>query len=181
VGDESAEATQPDDSLPPRKIEIDLNLHIHWPDGPLQVQFVPYPRSAVALTMKVSEVPKMSTTFTVDTTDGVATLSFVDDHGDPTAGPNDSIDGTPVVPVVSSDTTSVLTAAPATAGATPGSFVSDLVMVAEGTANLSVAPLTNSDGSPVVDSAGNPFGEPAPVEVTVTAGDAADLTMAVTG
>lgn len=160
---------------------IDLHLHVHWPAEPLQVQFVPYPRSAVALTMQVSKEPKMSTTFTVDTTDGVATLSFVDDHGDPTAGPNDSVEGTPIVPVVTSDTTSVLTAAPCTPGATQGSFVSALTEVAEGVANLSVAPLIDSSGNPVLDSAGNPFGEPAPVEVTVTAGDAADLTMAVTG
>lgn len=123
----------------------------------------------------------MAATFTVDTVDGVATLQFTDDHGDPVAGPNDSVTGSPIVPVVDSDTPSVLTTAACVAGADPGSFTSALTPVAEGVANVSVEALVNSDGSPAIDAAGNPFSESGPVEVTVTAGAAADLTMAVSG
>jgi hypothetical protein len=140
-------------------------------------------QSAVALTMITTRGQIQMTTFSVDTTDGTANLQFVDDHGDPTAGPNDSVTGQPVVPEVSSDTTSVVTVGPTTSAPSGvgGAFTAPLTMVAEGVANISVEPLTNSDGSPVVDSAGNPFTLPAPVEVTVTAGEAAGLTMTVTG
>ena len=120
--------------------------------------------------------------FTVDTTDGVANLQFTDDHGDSVVGPNDSVTGQPVVPVVSSDTPTVLTVAAATSDpSTPGGWAASLTMVAEGTATLSVEPLTNSDGTPVLDGAGNPFGVPAPVVVTVAAGEATSLTLTVTG
>ena len=123
----------------------------------------------------------MSATFNVDTTDGVANLQFVDDHGDATAGPNDSVTGAPIVPSVSSDNPGVLTADTAAPGATPGSFTAALTPVIVGSANLSVTPLVNSDGSPVVTASGAAFGSPAPVAVTVNAGPADTLTLSVTG
>lgn len=162
---------------------LDLNIHhyFHWPDEPLRVMSIPYPRSAAALTMTVTKEPKVGATFTVDTTDGVASLQFDDDHGDPLAGPNDSVTGAPIAPVVSTDNADVLTAAASVAGATPGAWTAALTPVAMGTANVILAPLTNSDGSPALDSAGNPFSEAAPIEVTVNAGPVSGLEMSVTG
>ena len=180
VGDGAdVDDTLADAPLPPRIIE--LHVHFHWPETPLQVQFVPFPKSAVALTMQVSKEPKMTIAFTVDTTDGTANFQFADDHGNPTDGPTDSITGAPIVPAAVSDTPSVLTSATAVAGTTPGSWTAALTPVAEGTANLSPAPLENSDGSPVLAASGAPFGEAPPVEITVGAGPAAELEMSVTG
>ena len=122
------------------------------------------------------------TTFTVDTTDGTANLQFVDDHGDPVQGPLDSVTGSPVVPVVTSDNEAVITVGDATdVGITDGLWTAPLTPVAEGTANIGVAALANSDGSPVNAPDGSPFPLPASVEVTVTAGAAAGLTLTVTG
>jgi hypothetical protein len=67
------------------------------------------------------------------------------------------------------------------AGTTPGQFTYALTEVAVGTANLSVAPLVDSAGNPVLDSAGVAFTDPAPVQVTVTAGAASGLTLSVSG
>ena len=123
----------------------------------------------------------MATTFTVDTTTGAANLQFTDDHGDVVAGPVESVTGAPVVPVVVSSDTSVLTAADAAAGSTVGGFTAALVPLVEGSADISVAELTNSDGSPVLLADGvTPFPLPAAVTVTVTAGVAAALTLSVT-
>ena len=96
-----------------------------------------------------------------------ATTQFVDANGIATAGPNDSVTGTPIVPVVVSDNTAAVTVAPGTAGSVPGQDTDALTYVAEGTANLSVSPIENSDGTAAFDSAGNPFTLPAPEPVTV--------------
>ena len=134
-----------------------------------------------SLTLKIQGAKHMAN-FTVDTTDGTATLQFTDDKGDAVAGPVDSVTAAPVVPVVASDNTAALTADVAAPGATAGSFVSHLTPVAAGVANVSVAALVNSDGTPVNEADGvTPFGVPAPVEVTVAAGPASTLTLAVTG
>lgn len=136
---------------------------------------------ATTLKLTVQGGHKKMSTFTVDTTDGSANLQFADDKGDAVAGPNDSVTGSPVVPVITSDNEGVLTAATAVAGSTPGSWTAALTPVAAGTANIGVAALTNSDGSAVNDAAGNAFPVPAAVEVTVTAGAAAELTLSVAG
>ena len=139
------------------------------------------PRSATKLTMTVRGGHPMSTTFTVDTTDGAATLQFVDDHGDPTSGPADSVTGAAIVPALSSDNDAVLSVGPAGAGSNAGETIFPLVPAAIGVANLTPQPLLNSDGSPVLDAEGNAFGVPSPVQVTVEAGPAASLTLSVTG
>jgi hypothetical protein len=131
--------------------------------------------------MTVTKEPKMGTSFTVDTTDGAAVFQFTDDHLDDTAGPNDSVTGFPIAPSATSDNPAALTVGDAVAGATPGLWSAPLTMVAEGTANLAPVPLINSDGSAVDDPSGQPFGESGSVEVTVSAGEAAELTMSVTG
>lgn len=122
--------------------------------------------------------------FTVDTTDGVATLQFTDDHGDAEAGPNDSVTGSPIVPVVTSDNTAALTVAEAVAG-DAGAYTYALTPVAVGTANLAVSALANSDGSPVLETdgpnVGQPFEVPAAVAVDVTAGPVEGLALSVTG
>ena len=127
------------------------------------------PRHAVAISLGVN-----MSSFTVDTTDGVATLQVTDDHGDKVAGPNDSVTGAPVVPVVTSDNEGVLTAAACNPGADPGEWTSALTTVAEGVANLT-ATVTNSDGS------ATSIASPPPVQVTVAAGPPVALTMTVTG
>lgn len=122
--------------------------------------------------------------FTIDTTDGVATLQFTDKGTPPdsVAGPNDSVTAAPIVPVVTSDNTAALTVGEAVAGETPGSYTYALTPVAVGTANVGVSPLTNSDGSAVFEADGvTPFEVPASVEVDVAAGEAAGLTLSVTG
>ena len=138
------------------------------------------PKSATALTMKVSGGTQMAT-FTINTTDGLATVDFTDADADDVTGPNDSVTGNPIAPVVVSDTTSVLTAAASVAGTNPGEWDSALTPVAVGTANLSVSPLVNSDGSPALDSAGQAFTLPSPIAVTVTGGGATGLTLSVSG
>lgn len=125
--------------------------------------------------------------FSINTTDGSANLQFNNSAGSAVAGPLDSVDGvTPVAPEVVSDTPSVLTVAQSVAGGTDGAWTAALTMVAAGVANISVAALTNSDGSPVLETegsnAGQPFGLPASIEVTVTADNTpTGLSMTVTG
>jgi hypothetical protein len=141
---------------------------------------IPKKPEAVALTLslKVGNMP--TTSFTVDQEGNIA-VQFTDDHGDPTTGPNDSVTGTPIVPVVSTDNTAVCIPSGLVAGTTAGSFTGEANPVAEGSCNFSIVTLTNSDGSAVTDSAGNPFALPPAVAVTVTAGDAAALSLSVSG
>lgn len=124
---------------------------------------------ATALTLNVSGDNQVAT----------ATVQFVDVNGLATAGPNDSVTGSPIIPVVVSDTTSVLTVATGVAGTVPGQSTYALTDVSDGTANLSVSPIENSDGSPALDSAGNPFTLPVPVPVVVAGGSAVGLTLTV--
>ena len=68
------------------------------------------------------------------------------------------------------------------AGSADGEWVAQLTPVAAGVANVGVAPLANSDGSPVLEADGvTPFVLPAAEEITVTAGPASTLTMEITG
>lgn len=134
---------------------------------------------SIRLTLNVQGGHNM-TTLTVDTTTGIASLQFTDDHGDPVAGPVDSVTGAPVVPVVVSDNDAAVTVAATSAGTEAGSFTVALTPVAVGTANLSVEALANSDGSPVLDAAGVALSLPAAVQVDITAGPVAGLTITVT-
>lgn len=137
--------------------------------------------SATRLTMTTTQGDTPMSTFTIDTTDGAVNFQFTDDHGDPVAGPNDSVTGTPIAPSASSDNPDVVTAGVSAPGATDGAFTQPLTMVGVGSANISADPLVNSDGSPVVDAAGNPFTSPDPQAVTVTGGPATGFTMALAG
>lgn len=143
--------------------------------------------TATRLTLTIKGAHEMGTTFnvTVDDTGAVANLQFTDDHGDAEAGPSDSVTGAPIVPVVTSDNTDVTTVASAVAGDAPGSYTAALSEVAVGTANIGVAPLENSDGSPVNETAGanegQPFALPDPVAVEVGPGPVEGLTLSVTG
>lgn len=141
---------------------------------------IPKKPEAVALTLslKVGNMP--TTSFTVDQEGNIA-VQFADDHGDPTTGPNDSVTGDPIVPVVSTDNTAVCVPSGLVAGSTAGEFTGEANPVSEGSCNFSIITLTNSDGSAVTDSAGNPFALPPAVAVTVTAGDAAALSLSVSG
>lgn len=130
----------------------------------------------------------MGATFdvTVDDTGATAILQFQDDHGDAEAGPNDSVTGLPVAPEVVSDNTAATTVAPAVADPTaPGKWTAALSEVAVGNANISVAPLANSDGSPVNETsgpnAGQPFSLPDPVAVVVGPGPVEGLTLSLAG
>ena len=138
--------------------------------------------TSLSLTIKENGMPNVN--FTIDTTDGTANWQFTDADSNAVAGPADSVTGAPVAPTAVSDTTTVLTAAASVAGG-PGSWTAPLTPVGVGTANVSTAALTNSDGSPVLEiegpDTGQPFGLPASVEVTVSGGAAEGLTMAVTG
>ena len=115
---------------------------------------------------------------------GVATVQFEDGQGNPTAGPNDSVTGNPVVPNITSDNAAVATAGAVAAGAMPGLFTCQFTPVSVGTFNAAVQPLVNSDGSTILETegpnAGQPFTMPAPIAVTVAAGVADVMTFAVT-
>jgi hypothetical protein len=129
---------------------------------------------------------EMGTTFTVDTTDGVADVQFVDQDNDPVEGPLDSVTGAPVVPTFTSDNTSVLTVGTATEDSSkPGHWTAPLAEAGAGTANVAPAPLTNSDGSPVNETvgpnAGQPFETAAAIAVTVNPGAAAGEVFSVGG
>lgn len=142
------------------------------------------PSAATSLVLSVQGGHPMASTFTVDTTTGLARLQFVDDHADAVVGPVDSVTGTPIAPVVTSDNSGVLTAAPANADPNvAGLWTSALAPVTPGVANVSVAPLVNSDGTPVLETVGpnvgQAFTEPAPVAVTVNPGAVAAMTLSV--
>jgi hypothetical protein len=132
--------------------------------------FHPHPATRMSLTVQGGHMSVVS----IDTTTAVATVQFLDSHGNAVAGPAD------VTPVLSSDNEGVITVAPCNPGANVGEWTAALSPVAEGSANISVNPLTDVNGNPVNDAAGNPFPLPEAVNVTVTGGTAASLTLTVT-
>lgn len=98
-------------------------------------------------------------TITVDTTTGVASLTWVDDHGD-----TDAAQPANAVVTWSSDNPAVLTIDPSSGAVTP---------VAEGTANISVALTDSTTGGPLLEADGvTPFPVPAPLAQPVVAGAA---------
>jgi hypothetical protein len=134
--------------------------------------------SGLRLTMR-GGTEQVSVTFNVDDATATASLQFTDDHGDATDGPLDSVTQAPIVPVVQSDDTGVLNPATGTPGDAPGSYVYALTPGVAGTANISVAPLENSDGSAVDNAAGDAFPTPAAVSVDVTPGPAGSMVLSV--
>lgn len=107
----------------------------------------------------------MPSTLSVDATDGTATLSYTDDHGDPATTPADA------APVFSSDTPAVLTIA----SDPTNPLVGDITPVAVGTANVSVTGL----GTDTLTN--SPIADPAPASVEIIAGPAADGTLVIAG
>src|ERR1039458_8407994 len=120
---------------------------------------------AVSCRLVVTEGDQVAATITVDTTDGTVTLTFQDDHGDPTPAP-----ATAAV-VFSSDTETICTVAPDSVNP----FQGNLTPVAAGSFTLSAT----TSGS-YVNS--NPILAPAPVALTIQAGAAVgDLLVVAAG
>lgn len=146
-------------------LRIDLHVHHHF-DGPVTVVTQDARRFARRAVLNIKEKePMAGVTIDVDTTNEIATVSFVDDHGDPDAA---QPDGTTIT--FSSDNPAVLGVGPDPGG---DPKVGDLSAVAEGDANLSVA-ITNADGSPW----GNPVDA---VAIHVNPGAAVGAVMTLTG
>lgn len=153
---------------------VDAEIHrlVSWWD-----EYKPQPappvsnEPATSLTLTIEGASEMAS-FNIDDKAGIATLQFTGGTGNPVEGPLDSVTGQPIVPSIVSDNEAVETVGTVVAGEAPGSFSAPLTEVAAGTSNLSVAPLTNSDGSPVLETYGPNTGEPFhvgdPVAVTVT-------------
>lgn len=116
---------------------------------------------------------------TVDSANSVAVLSFTDDHGDAVPPPDGA------TATATSSNTGVLNVGPGQPGTDATSGVATvefpLTEVAEGTSTLSVH-ATASDGSPLLGPDGaTPISDPAPVDVTVNPGAAADEVFTVPG
>jgi hypothetical protein len=110
---------------------------------------------------------------TVDSTNQTLTLTFDDDHGDPTAAPPG--DGSGIAVTFASDATSVVDVGAATA--TADGFTAPLTIGTEGTANLS-ATVANTSGAPLTDADGTTaFVQPTPLNVTVAPGQTVSATL----
>jgi cytoskeletal protein RodZ len=111
---------------------------------------------------------------------GNATLAFEDDKGDVTGPPPG--DGSGLVVVIGSDNGAVATVGPtdsATDSAGNGNYVATVTPVAEGTFNLT-ASVANSSGAPLTDADGTTaFTQPANLEVTILAGQAAGAALSI--
>jgi len=115
---------------------------------------------------------------TVDSANAVAVLSFTDDHNDPVPPPAGA------TATATSSNSGVLTVGAATPGTDAngvGTLVFPLTEVAQGTSTLSVH-ATAADGSPLLGPDGaTPIADPAPVDVTVNPGAAANEVFVVPG
>ena len=143
--------------------------------------FPPPPPVAVSLRLSVTDSQgETMSSFSVDTVGLTATLQFEDDKGDPTAGPAADATGSPVAPVIASDTPSVCTVGAAVASETvPGNWVAPLTLVSVGSFSVAPSPLAYQDGTPV-ELNGEPFPLPAPAgPFNVTAGDPTQLSISV--
>jgi hypothetical protein len=132
-------------------------------EGPITINLITTPKAPPAvraqLTLGEKPVPGQ---FTVDTVGQTVTLGFTDDKGDTNAPAPAGLD-----PLVwSSDSPAVTVANDAT-----NPLVGDITVVAEGSANISVGPLTVA-GAPLTEADGSAFPAPAAAAVTVTAGAA---------
>lgn len=135
--------------------------------------------ASLSLTIHVLQGVPMPAGLTIDTTNGLAVLAATDDHGDATSLP------TGAVATFASDTDSVLTVGAAEAttdGAGNATISAPLTPVALGTANVSLASVTDANGNPLLEIDGvTPIPLPAAVEVTVSAGAADAFSLSVTG
>lgn len=128
----------------------------------------------------------MGTVLTINSTDGLADVQFVDSDNDKVEGPLDSVLNTPIAPEFASDNPVLAIAAATEDPAQVGHWTAVLSEAGAGSANVSVAALTNSDGSAVNEpegtpNAGQPFAVPDPVNVTVNPGAAVGEVFTVTG
>jgi hypothetical protein len=119
----------------------------------------------------------------VDSTTGDIVLSFEDDKNDPTQPP--AGDGSGLVVTPSSDNTAVLNlGAPVPAQDANGNGVYNIPVVqplTEGSANVS-AQVANQSGAPLMDADGvTPFVQPTAINVPVSAGQAAQGSLAEVG
>jgi hypothetical protein len=156
-----------------------LDIYFHFPDGipTLNVNLTPLspPRPiATAAVLSIGEKKPMSTaTITVDTTDGIASLSFEDDKGDTNAAAPAGLTA-----AFSSDNPAALTIANDATNPLQG----DITVVGEGVANVGVS-LTDANGnSPPLEADGvTPWAAIDPVAVTVDPGAAVGAQLSVTG
>lgn len=156
----------------------------HWDLPPRELadyarQLVPVLTGATAPARMHLKIKGTPMPLTVDSANAVAVLSFTDDHGDAVPPP----DG--VAAAASSSNTGVLSVGPAQPGTDATSGVATIEFplseVAQGVSTLSVH-ATASDGSPLLGPDGaTPIADPAPVDVTVTPGAAADEVFSVPG
>lgn len=175
-----------DKKLLPMIIEEIDNAVTAWAQAWLLHHTKPKSNAAVAETLSISGGKNNMPTFTINTTDGLADVQFVDTDNDKVEGPLDSVTQAPVVPSFTSDNTSVLTVGVASEDPNqPGHWTAPLAEVGAGTANVAPAPLTNSDGSPVLETVGPNTGQPfetaAAVAVTVNPGAPAGEVFSITG
>lgn len=182
---------EPDAAAPERRLRIDI--YHHFPEGlpltvagnleldvaalvgPLTVTVVeptPPPARATRAILIVTDShggTNMPGQITVDTTTEVASLAWVDDHGDTDAAAPSNASGAAVV-TFTSDNPAVLTIDPASGQVTA---------VAEGTANVG-ATIAYPDGSAVLEADGvTPFPPIDSVAVTVSAGAAVGATLSL--
>jgi hypothetical protein len=139
-----------------RRTDIHVHLHIDF-KSPIFVQILPKQAYKANLQLS-SEGENMPGTITIDTTNETALVSFVDDHGDPTAAPAG------VVATFASDNEAVATVA----ADANNPLQADITPTGLGTANISCA----FNGT-ALEANGSPIADPASVAVTVVAGPAA--------
>lgn len=124
----------------------------------------PAVKAVIVITSKGAQMPGQ---ITVDTTNETVSLAFVDDKGDTDATAPVAASGSPLAATYASSDESVVTVDNDTANPLEG----DITVVGEGTADISVE-LAYEDGTPVQEADGSDFPVPAPVTVTVSAGEA---------
>jgi hypothetical protein len=130
----------------------------------------PYAHQAVTGRLSQGETPM---SLTVDAA-GNAHFQFEDDKGDIAAAPTG--DGSGITVTFASDNPAVVSAYAAATEAPDANgnpeYTAAPTVVADGTFNLSAA-VANTSGAPLLDDDGvTPFTQPAPVAVTLTAGQA---------
>lgn len=161
----------------PLTIVSPITLDVDSPITVIPTEPIPAPVGpavSASLTVKEKEeVPPVAVTFTVDTTDGIATLTFDDDKGDTNAAAPAGL-----VASFTSDNPAALTIT--NDGTNP--LQGDITVVGEGVANVGCT-LTDADGnSPPLEADGvTPWPLLASVEVTVDPGAAVGAQLAVTG
>jgi hypothetical protein len=150
------------------RLETGLLIHV-VPLPPVQQG---NPATGAILLVKEATPPMSTATLTVDTTNAVATLQFVDDKGDTNAAPPAGLTAS-----FTSDNPAALTIANDATNPLQG----DITVVGEGVANVGVT-LTDANGnSPPLEADGTtPWAAIAPVAVTVDPGAAVGAQLSVT-